>query len=339
MSDRRPRVSVILPTFNRARFLPGAFASIRDQTLGDWELVVIDDGSTDDTARIVSDESRTMPGPVVYRRQENQGAYGARNTGLDLARGTYVAFFDSDDLWLPHHLARSVAALDDCPDVDWVYAACRLVNDSTGAVLGPTTFEVEGQPRPFLRLRTKRARDLHVFDDEGVLHCQIEHGLYAGLQNSVIRREVFEPRRFWPDYRVTEDVQFLVRALNDGIRLGYLTDVHVVYRVHGDNSSGSVAGGTPDRLIPVYEEQARGLARLDAECALGAAERRALRRQLSRVYFWRLGYAGYRAAGRRADALRAFSAGLALSPFDPAMWKTYAAARARALFEGPARER
>ena len=335
MPGPAPRVSVILPTFNRARFLPDAFASVRDQSYSDWELVVIDDGSTDDTPGVVAELSRDLGRPVVHHRQDNQGAYGARNTGLDLARGTYLAFFDSDDLWLPHHLERSVDALDRNGDIDWVYAACRLVDDATGAVLGPTTFEIDGQPRPFRRLRTRQSGDLHVFEDERVLRCQIEHGLYAGLQNSVIRRQVFEGRRFWPDYRVTEDVQFLIRVLDAGIRLGYLTDVHVVYRVHSDNSSGSVAGGKPDRLIPIYEEQARGFERLDKECGLPAAERRILRRQLAHMYFWRLGYAGYRAAGRHADALRAFSAGLTLRPFDAAMWKTYAIARVRNLVRGP----
>ena len=338
MPDTQPRVSVILPTFNRARFLPEAFASIRDQSFEDWELVVVDDGSTDQTAEVVADLSRSLHQPVVYRRQENQGAYGARNTGLDLARGAYIAFFDSDDLWLPQHLSRSVAALDQVMDVDWVYAACRSVDQSTGAVLGQTTFEINGEPRPFLRLRTRRAGDLHIFDDDRVLVCQIEHGLYAGLQNSVIRRTVFEGRRFWPDYRVTEDVQFLIRALTAGVRLGYFSDVHVIYRVHSDNSSASVAGGKPDRLIPVYEEQVRGFEHLDSECALPAAERRVLRRQLAHMYFWRLGYAGYRAAGRQAAALEAFSAGLKLRPFDPAMWKTYVIARGRAMLEGRQRD-
>lgn len=331
MPGIQPRVSVILPTFNRARFLAEAFASIRDQAFDDWELVVVDDGSTDETAEVVPDLSRDLDRPVVFLRQENQGAYGARNTGLDLARGTYIAFFDSDDLWLPQHLSRSVAALDQATDVDWVYAACRSVDQVTGAVLGRTTFEVDGQPRPFVRLRTRRAGELRIFEDDRVLACQIEHGLYAGLQNSVIRRDVFERRRFWPDYRVTEDVQFLIRALAERVRLAYFPEVHVIYRVHSDNSSASVAQGTPDRLIPVYEEQVRGFERLDAECALSPSERRVLRRQLARMYFWRLGYAGYRAAGRHAAALDAFSAGLTLRPFDPAMWKTYAIARGRAL--------
>lgn len=327
----RRKVSVVLPTYNRARFLPGAFASIASQTFDDWELIVVDDGSTDETAGVVADLSRQLYQPVRYERQSNKGAYGARNTGLDLARGDYIAFFDSDDEWLPHHLARCVDALDRVPSVDWVYAACQSVDEATGTVLHPTTFEVDGRPRPFLNLHTRHEDDLRVFDDPGVLACQIDHGLYAGLQNSVIRREVFSGRRFWSDYRVVEDVLFLIRSLVAGTRLGYFTDVHVIYRVHQDNSSAS-AGGAADRLIPIFEEQVRGYERLRAECALAVPAERSLKTQLAQMYFWRLGYTGYWRTGRRAEALAAFKAALMLRPGDLAMWKTYLLCRIRMLW-------
>ena len=75
-----PRVSIILPTFNRARFLPEAFASIRRQHFLDWELIVVDDGSTDETDAVVRQSLHDVTQPVKYVKQENQGAYGARNT-------------------------------------------------------------------------------------------------------------------------------------------------------------------------------------------------------------------------------------------------------------------
>jgi glycosyltransferase involved in cell wall biosynthesis len=90
-----PRVSIILPTFNRARFLPEAFASIRQQRFLDWELIVVDDGSTDDTDAVVRQSLQGVPQPIKYVKQENQGAYGARNTGVDHASGEFLAFFDS----------------------------------------------------------------------------------------------------------------------------------------------------------------------------------------------------------------------------------------------------
>src|SRR5207244_3503006 len=103
-------------TYNRARFLPQAFESIRAQTFTDWELIAIDDGSTDETAEVIGPLTASLSQPVRHDRQDNQGAYGARNAGLGMARGRYVAFYDSDDTWLPHHLADCVAALEAHPD-------------------------------------------------------------------------------------------------------------------------------------------------------------------------------------------------------------------------------
>src|SRR5262245_582888 len=118
-----PKVSIILPTCNRAKLLLDAFQAIRSQRFTDWELIVVDDGSTDDTRRLVEGLAAEVPQPVHYVWQENQGAYAARNTGLNRLRGKYVAFYDSDDIWLPHHLGDCVDALDGNPDVDWAYGA------------------------------------------------------------------------------------------------------------------------------------------------------------------------------------------------------------------------
>src|SRR5438552_17827230 len=94
-SVKQPAVGIILPTYNRAKFLPQAFAAIQNQQFQDWELIVVDDGSTDNTRELVTELSRGWPQPVRYVYQENQGAYAARNTGLGLAISEHVAFYDS----------------------------------------------------------------------------------------------------------------------------------------------------------------------------------------------------------------------------------------------------
>src|SRR5262245_13651873 len=182
-----------------------AFASIAAQTYSRWELIVVDDGSTDDTTAVLAGLTAAMPGIVRVVRQDNQGAYAARNTGLDNATGDYIAFFDSDDLWLPHHLERTVAALAAHPALDWAFGACQMVDMASGREISPSTFYVDGRPRPFMRLHAEREGDLRVIDDPKALDCQIRYGLYCGLQNSVMKRRVFEHRRFWPDYRVVDD--------------------------------------------------------------------------------------------------------------------------------------
>ncbi len=112
-----PAVSIILPTYNRGDVIGRAIASIRAQQFSDWELLVIDDGSTDGTAGQI--EALGDP-RIRVLRQDNQGVYAARNAGLAASRGRWLTFMDSDDAWLPHFLALTTAFLAAHPDADWV---------------------------------------------------------------------------------------------------------------------------------------------------------------------------------------------------------------------------
>lgn len=107
------RVSVILPTYNRAYVLRRAIDSVLAQTFQDVELVVIDDGSTDPTPALLADYGQR----IISLRQDNAGVSRARNTGIRAASGELIAFLDSDDAWLPEKLARQVAALDGQPQM------------------------------------------------------------------------------------------------------------------------------------------------------------------------------------------------------------------------------
>ncbi len=107
-----PRVSVIIPTFNRGRFLEEAVDSVLAQTFADFELIVVDDGSTDDTR-----ERLQRYGQQLTRvRQPNRGVSAARNKGFERSTGELIALLDSDDLWRPAKLARQVAFFDAHPD-------------------------------------------------------------------------------------------------------------------------------------------------------------------------------------------------------------------------------
>jgi len=325
-------VSILLPTFNRARFLPAAFESIRAQTHTDWDLVVVDDGSTDDTERLVADFAEGVPQRVHYIKQLNAGPYAARNTALDHTTGDCVAFFDSDDLWLPHHLARCAKALDTHAEVGWVYGACRIVDLASGETTAPDTFRVNGQLRPFAAIATDTGDGVHVLDSNAAVACALVNGLYCGLQNSVIRRSVFDGARFQAAYRnEAEDQLFAVRDLKRGCRLAFLDDIHVVYRVHAANSSGAASGRpTFERQIQLFAPVARGFEDLGRELTLTNDEKRALRRRLNREYFWHLGYAAYWSNGRRQEAFDMFRKGLRAWPWSLRCWKTFVLAGLRA---------
>jgi glycosyltransferase involved in cell wall biosynthesis len=123
-----PRVSVIIPTYNRAGLLPQTIQSALDQTFADLEILVVDDGSTDGTEQVVQ---KFADSRLIYIRQAHSGLPAvARNTGLRHARGEYIAFLDSDDLWLPEKLALQVQYMDAHRELGLSYSnAYQFVHD------------------------------------------------------------------------------------------------------------------------------------------------------------------------------------------------------------------
>ncbi len=273
---RAPRVSVIVPTYNRARDVGRCLESLANQTVADFEVIVCDDGSTDGTGEVVATYRERLA--LTFHWSENFGGPARpRNIGLQLARGDYVAFLDSDDWWKPDKLERSVQRLDAGADV--VYHDLYRVRSL--------------QSR--LHWRRKRSRRLSapVFDD------LLQHGNALPNSSVVVRHELMrrvggfsEDRSLiaWEDYdawlrlaRLTERFERL------GTPLGYYWD--------GGNNISS-----PRRLIANLE-RFREL--------YGAAELR--NRPLPPWYHYSLGLA-YHQLGSHREALahlrRALAAGL-----------------------------
>ncbi len=112
-----PLISVIIPTYNRRRLLLEAIESVEKQTYSNVELIVVDDGSTDETAQL----GETTSPLFRYTRQENRGPAAARNHGARIARGEWLAFLDSDDIWMPDKLARQWQTLEAEPEFRAIY--------------------------------------------------------------------------------------------------------------------------------------------------------------------------------------------------------------------------
>ena len=121
MSSATPKVSVIMPAYNVGSYVGRAIASVQAQTLQDFELIVVDDGSTDDTAAVVG-AAAARDSRIRLIRQPNGGVAAARNRALADARAAYVANLDSDDIWRPAFLERTAAALDHDPRAPFAFA-------------------------------------------------------------------------------------------------------------------------------------------------------------------------------------------------------------------------
>lgn len=148
-----PSISVVIPTFNRARFIGAAVQSIRDQSHACAEIVIVDDGSTDDTAQVVA----ALGDGIRYVKQTNAGPAAARNRGILEATGDLVAFLDTDDRWLPDKTALQVDILRRNPSVALV-SADMAIEDGAGTRLVDSNFvlrhlqtlfaDLDGQPVP-----------------------------------------------------------------------------------------------------------------------------------------------------------------------------------------------
>ncbi len=130
MKNTSGLVSVIIPTYNRSSDCKTAVESVLSQTYGDVEVLVVDDGSVDDTREVISG----LDERVRYIRQANAGVSAARNTGLEAATGEYIAFLDSDDAWLPWKLEAQLSVLRSFPDAGMVWTDMKAVDES-GAIL------------------------------------------------------------------------------------------------------------------------------------------------------------------------------------------------------------
>jgi glycosyltransferase involved in cell wall biosynthesis len=157
-----PFVSVVVATYNRADYVPAAVESVLRQTFRDFELIVIDDGSTDHTARALERFDRQ----IRYQYQANSERAAARNHGLRLATGKYIAFLDSDDLWLPNKLEAELRRFRADPHLGLVYSDAQYI-DAQGRQLGAMIQSVrEGWVLPHILCDNFVPSGAHLLDRE-----------------------------------------------------------------------------------------------------------------------------------------------------------------------------
>lgn len=128
-----PRFSVVIPAYNAVKTIGATVRSVFSQPEGSFELIIVDDGSSDGTPDLVRELSSEL-GPIHLIEQENQGVAGARNTGINASGAKYVAFVDNDDLWMPTYLEDMGAALDAYEDAGFAFTDAYLLDDGCAKI-------------------------------------------------------------------------------------------------------------------------------------------------------------------------------------------------------------
>ena len=218
-----PIVSTIVPVYNRPALLREAVDSVLAQTYRALEVVIVDDGSTDETPDVGRELERQNAETVRYVRQDNAGPGPARNTGLQVARGEFIQYLDSDDLLDPRKFERQVAALRERPDVGVCYCVTLRRAADTGEMVpwARTDQRIESIFPEFL----------------------IQRG-WATL-TPLWRRNVCDQIGPWADFRVMEDWEHDLRAGMLGVRTVHVAEPLATVRDHtGDRASGMQRGFT-----------------------------------------------------------------------------------------------
>ncbi len=211
LTNFKPLVSVIIPTFNYGRYLSRAIESVLAQTYTNIEIIVVDDGSTDDTKEIVHKYNDPM---ISYIRHEhNYGLSIARNSGIKIAKGDYLAFLDSDDFWLPEKLHLQMEIFRDSPaSLGLVYTAADVFDECTG--------KISKMPAPSYR-------------GQVLSSLLFENRLGGGSSSVLIKRVCFDSVGvFDPSLMVYEDWDMWLRISEGGFLFDYLDKSLVTLTVH-----------------------------------------------------------------------------------------------------------
>ena len=299
-----PLVSVIMPSFNTARFISQAIDSVLDQDYPQTELIVIDDGSTDGTVEAI----RAYGDRVQLITQQNQGSAVARNTGLAAARGELIAFLDSDDVWLPGKLLTQVEYLRRNPQVDMVYGRWKVWKPESDGSFVPPHVAVSSEEAP-------PAMPGIVVEGSGWLYNRL---LFASLLHTITvmaRRRLIEAvGTFDTALKRGQDYDYWIRASR-------VTEIHQIdralacYRVHGDGCIRRWPRENYERIV-VEKALARwGLEGPQGECTQASG----IRRRLAQISF-SFGYHQFWEGDPRL-ALQAFAHSATRQPSRRAAWR------------------
>ena len=278
-------ISVITPTYNRARFLPAAVASVLSQTFGDFELIIVDDGSEDNTPDVLKPFLADRRVRYVY--QENQGQSHARNLALKQATGDFIAFLDSDDVWAPDKLEKQLAVFRANPEVDIVHGDEATINEQGSVVSLQNMRRYSGRITRYL------------LADNSV-----------SITTALVRRRCFdEMGGFDTSVGVADDYELWLRF---SARYCYQYEPGIVasYRVMADQISSDKRRryAANERIIQQF------LARYGE--VLSPGERRW---GLARFYCRKARY--FASAGERGKAVGAIAGALHNAPLDSVVWR------------------
>jgi teichuronic acid biosynthesis glycosyltransferase TuaG len=216
--DFEKKVSIIMPAYNAGKYIADAIESVLNQTFTNWELIIVDDESTDDTAEIVRRYQEKWPS-IIYRWQKNSKQGKTRNEAIRLSQGRYLAFMDADDLWVPDKLARQVEMLTE-QKADVVFGYAYLIDNG-------------------IKTLKRTGRGLGLYKDGTAVDFFLYHEALVISTVIATREAILKVECFVEDVNIQycEDWHIWLKLALQGF--SFYTDSNVVsyYRVHSESAA------------------------------------------------------------------------------------------------------
>lgn len=272
-----PQISVIIPLFNRAHYIVETLKSIEDQQLMPYEVIIVDDFSTDNSAEVVKKYAdRTQLNIKIVSNEHKKGSSGALNTGIDKSAGDFIAFQDSDDLWTPIHLKQLAEALARYPQVSMAFSAIEIFGVAQDAE----------QKRRDFQASVKRCRDISFEKVEANVWLSNQRLFYAILnvgfpfrcQASMIRKDFILKHNlfFDEDLTYTQESQYATFAAYNTAFI-YVDNVGSKIRRHQENDGDKNYG---EKIEQSYEIRVLKLRRYFSDKKLNSSEKKSLKVRL-----------------------------------------------------------
>jgi glycosyltransferase involved in cell wall biosynthesis len=288
-------VSVLIPTYNRAHMIERAVESARCQSFAPREIVIVDDGSTDDTHLVVEGLRKTDPRIRAVYQECNRGVAATRNRCLAEAQGEFVAFLDSDDTWRQGHLESCLAFFKVAADLDVVFADIQCVAADDRLIFPKLLWETMRIDRFLTKAPEGSERyRFRVLEEDAFLR-----DFLIRIQAAVVRRTAALQFPFDESLRIGEDWDFFLRMARAGKRFGFINQIHCSMLIHEGNL---VANG--QNTIRESEEVSKVWLKLLNDPTVTPSQQWIVRGQLGKLRFDE-GYAYYR-KGNRREAVRAY---------------------------------
>ncbi|MCF2442770.1 glycosyltransferase [Dyadobacter sp. CY345] len=205
-------VSIIMPCYNSQKYISASIESVLAQTMAEWELIIVNDASTDGTEEIIDHYSERDSRIKVFHLKKNSSAAGARNIGIDNAKYSHIAFLDSDDLWLPEKLRKQVSTMEE-KNMMFSFSSYYVINN-------------DGKVMEF-----RKAPNFITYEK------LLNHGNEIGCLTVMYNREMFKNYRFNEKIRIHEDYKMWLDMFENIDRAYAIEEPLAFYRVHAGSKN------------------------------------------------------------------------------------------------------